>query len=155
MGSGDEVERVAVGGAHDCEVAVVHRRDCGDTEAFGDRDDAGHHEVEAQVLVFVAEVDAASPVVIGEVHCIEVAGPDGSEELVVSGGPSRSRPRCLRDHWDGRCEFAGVCCEQRDTFAVADRSPIGRGEPDVCVNEEHDGQAGSGGRRCARSWRSS
>jgi len=38
-GSGDEFEGVAVGGAHDSEVAVVHRRDGGDAEAFGDRDD--------------------------------------------------------------------------------------------------------------------
>lgn len=40
----------------------------------------------APVLVVAAEVDAASPVVTGEVRCLEVAGPDESEELLVSGG---------------------------------------------------------------------
>jgi len=51
--------------------------------------------------------------VTGEVHRVEVAGPDESEELLVSGvaEPIEDQPRRFRDHWDGRSEFAGVCCE--------------------------------------------
>lgn len=86
MGSGDALEGVAVGGTHDSEVAVVHRRDGGDAETFRDRDDAGVHEIEAQVLVVAAEVDAASPVVMGEVNDVEVPGNDEPEELLVCGG---------------------------------------------------------------------
>ena len=145
-----------MGGTHNSEVAVVHRRDGRDTEALGDRDDAGIHEIEAQVLVVAAEVDAASPVVTGEVRCVEVTSADESEELLVCSGaePIEDQPRRLCDHGDGRGEFVGVCCEQHNTVAVVG-SPISRGEPDVCVNKENDGQAGSERRRCARSWRSS
>jgi len=51
-----------VGGANDGEVAVVHRRDGGDTEAFSDRDDAGVHEIEPEIGVRLDEFRAARPV---------------------------------------------------------------------------------------------
>ena len=57
-GSGDELECLAVGRADNGEVAVVQRRDRGDSEAFPDGDDARVYEPEAKVGVGSDEVDA-------------------------------------------------------------------------------------------------
>ena len=94
FGSGNEFEGVAVGGAHNSEVAVVHRRDRGDVDAFSDRDDAGVPEVEAQVLVVAAKVDSASPVVTREVECLEILAVDETQELLMDAGaePIENQP---------------------------------------------------------------
>jgi hypothetical protein len=57
--SGDECERVAVGGFDDCEVTVVERRDGVEVVAFSDSDDRGVDEPEPDGGVGADKCDGA------------------------------------------------------------------------------------------------
>lgn len=55
------------------------------------------------------------------VEHVDLPSVDKFEKLLVGAGaePIEDQPRCLCDNWDGRREFAEMCCEQFDAGAVA------------------------------------
>lgn len=63
-GSGEKVEGVGVGAAHDPEVAFVERRDDGLFEALGDSDDGYVGDVEADVGVGVGAEQRCAQVMV-------------------------------------------------------------------------------------------
>ena len=73
-GSGDEFESVAVDGAHNGEVAAVECGDGGDVEAFGDGDDRGVDEPEAEIFVAADQLDGPNVVGGGDVDDVEFTG---------------------------------------------------------------------------------
>ena len=89
--SGDELESVAVSGAHNAKVAVVEGGDGGQLEAFGHGDQGGVRQVQAEICVSVGQFDAALPVGLGQLERLELASGDQAQEPLV--GPERSRSR--------------------------------------------------------------
>ena len=73
----DEREGVSVARTHDAEVAIVQRREDGDPPEFGDRNDAGVDQAQAQVGVALDQVDAA--LVVGNAEVDHVQGASGNQ----------------------------------------------------------------------------
>lgn len=99
-GSGEEFERVGVGGAHDPEIAFVERRDDGQVQAFSRGDGGRVDDVEAGIGVDGDEFVNPGPVIGGEIDDGDLASRDCSEEPLLGSGPGpiEEQPRGLRDH---------------------------------------------------------
>ena len=88
-GSGDEREGVRVARTHDAEVAIVQRREDGDPPEFGDRNDAGVDQAQAQVGVALDQVDAALVVGNTEVDHVRAPAVTNRRNRTSAAGPSR------------------------------------------------------------------
>ena len=108
--SGDELEGVAVCGAHDCEVTMVERGDGVVTEAFSDGHDRGINEPKTEIGVGTDQNDGALVVGGGEIDNREPGASDEGEESRFGCGAEAGfdQPRGFRDDRRGDSQFGPV-----------------------------------------------
>ncbi len=147
----DELEGVAVGGAHDCEVATVQRGEFGDVEAFGDRDDRGVDEPEPEIAVDADQLDRALVVDVDRVDDLEPAGGDRGEEASLDG-----RAVAVLDQSGGfgdhgrRDRQISPRAQQSGAVVVAGFVAVSGSDEDAGVDQQHE-RSGAPGELRVRS----
>lgn len=144
-GSGQELERCGVGGAHDSEVAVVERREAVVAVAFGDGDETDVDDAQAEVGVGGDQLDAALVVVDGEVDHGESAGGGKGQEPCFGRGAEAvlDQPGGLGESGAGGDESAPVCGQEPGAVSVAGLVGVRRSDEHAGVHQQPGG-LGSG-----------
>jgi len=96
-------------GSYDSEVSGVEGGDGGDGGdfvSFGDHDEAGIDETEAEIGVLIDEFDASLVVGLGEVNDVQPATCGQSKESALGfwAEPGFDQPSCFGDDGGGCCQ---------------------------------------------------
>ena len=131
---------VTVGGPDDAEVAPVDRGDRGCLMAFSNGHDAGVDKTEVVVVVGRQQFTGALVVDEFKVDETELAASNSGDERGLGGIAELSgdEPRGLYDHWGRHDHLAAVFTQQLRRSPVPAIRPVGDGDQDASVNDDHD-----------------